>query len=500
MARHVRTFALALVATIAAAAALALIALGVGANPAAAQADNSPTINLSKSDGVIDGEAVTAELTGFAPEASLVVGICSVSVLETFSLTDCDQRSFGAGTADRFGKLTVTFNIFVLVDHEGVDCTLAGQCLVGAANGLDFLSGADDLAIASQPIRFEAASLPPDLAIAATIHDVTPWAIAGTVTCTASAPVKMSAHLGPTSDPNGRYDDALRNPLPAAQGSAVVDCDASADFVIVLDERTGRLRAGDTPYSLDLTASTDRDEASTSLSGTARLAAKSTLAEPVSRSTKAANRTRIANVRLAVRNGEVHARVRIRCGDASADRVTVLVRQPTWGAAAVATGRQGYRVCFGSRVVWVPLQAEGGILMPGAATVIVNAAGAAKAAPAAVPQRMVDPWLVVDTPPEPSADLTITAVRRRSIEVTMQCGDETSDTIIATAEVAWRRGLLVGRTNEQGGGSHNVLTVSCRAPGPTQVTIPLRQRINARWATVHLRVDKTRIEGAYRVE
>jgi LPXTG-motif cell wall-anchored protein len=110
-----------------AAAGLALLVVMVAYAPPSLAA---PSVTVSKTSGLSDGESITVTGSGFAPNmASIAVGQCKKGYTGP---TDCNlQGGATFRTADASGKIA-TVTLKVATTFGGTDCTKV-ECVIGVA-------------------------------------------------------------------------------------------------------------------------------------------------------------------------------------------------------------------------------------------------------------------------------------------------------------------------------------------------------------------------------
>jgi hypothetical protein len=130
---------------------IAVVALLSALSPlsgVAAGAASAPSITVTPSTHVLDGQLVTLAGAGFTPGADLLMGECQAGVT---SLSQCDQGFSDLVVANASGGFSVGIQVareFVL-GSTTVDCAKAGACVMGAVNENDVTQ------LATTPITFK---------------------------------------------------------------------------------------------------------------------------------------------------------------------------------------------------------------------------------------------------------------------------------------------------------------------------------------------------------
>ena len=131
-----------------AAVILGLLALWVGPAPADhGGGHNGETIELSKSDDLIDGEIVTVTITSFLPGNT--VNLVTCYVFPALGPADCNLANFGQHSSEIADDGTATIDY--KVDLIAGSCDQDNPCFIVAADGFG-----TDANYAAQPITFAA--------------------------------------------------------------------------------------------------------------------------------------------------------------------------------------------------------------------------------------------------------------------------------------------------------------------------------------------------------
>ena len=104
-----------------------LAALGLGV--AAAACNSGPTISVSPSTGLTDGQVVVVTGAGYAPNSSLGMVQC---VAGADSIDDCDGRTATSFSADANGGFRKPLTVYRTIHHnvgQTTDCALPGACI-----------------------------------------------------------------------------------------------------------------------------------------------------------------------------------------------------------------------------------------------------------------------------------------------------------------------------------------------------------------------------------
>ncbi len=102
--------------------ALLLVGAALVSSPAGAQV--APSVVVSPSTGLVDGQTVSVEATGFPPTTTLAVIECQPGAT---TATECDIAASELFTSDASGQLTVDYATARLIFTEArgrVDCAI----------------------------------------------------------------------------------------------------------------------------------------------------------------------------------------------------------------------------------------------------------------------------------------------------------------------------------------------------------------------------------------
>jgi hypothetical protein len=167
---------------------LAIVMIAVIGGAGAAAAEAPPTVQVSKTTELFDGETVRVSVTGLEPGGQVGVGQCANAPGNTSCVFFLLAPTTPAGTAD----------VSVVVQRKlpnGIDCAVEGACVVRVIYGPDLSEGAAGQV--DTPIQFvaphgSALTLDPESLVAAT--DGSGW-LTGTITCDPEMDGVLSAQV-----------------------------------------------------------------------------------------------------------------------------------------------------------------------------------------------------------------------------------------------------------------------------------------------------------------
>jgi catabolite regulation protein CreA len=99
-----------------------------GASQSAVAAQATPTISVSPSSGLSNGQSVTITGSGFTPNSSVGVSMCDDPIVDGSS---CDLSTAKVSRSDGSGGFTMTYNVVDTIN--GHTCVPSG-CLIGGSN------------------------------------------------------------------------------------------------------------------------------------------------------------------------------------------------------------------------------------------------------------------------------------------------------------------------------------------------------------------------------
>jgi hypothetical protein len=221
-------------------------------DPASAQVEE-PAITVTPSTGLVDGQLVRVEGTGFNPGSTVYVGACPPGATDPFS---CDLSNVVTTAADASGGFSVDFRAYRFLDTAGgVDCVDV-TCLIGATD-LGALTALTEIHFADAPDPVLTLDVSPD----------TDLSVGDTVTVTGSgfSPfVSVTLRMCPTevdpglctqpfgssgvvtvsADGDGAFETGfdVSRFVPFPGDSGTYDC-ATGSCSVAADSRTGTTAA-----------------------------------------------------------------------------------------------------------------------------------------------------------------------------------------------------------------------------------------------------------------
>ena len=98
-----------------------------------------PPVTVSPTNGLVDGQAVNVQGSGFTPDSLIGIAMCKAGT--TFSLLDCEITNPVWFPDDAAGAFTHSYNVraHITTGHGQIDCTVTpGVCAVAVVNTNDY--------------------------------------------------------------------------------------------------------------------------------------------------------------------------------------------------------------------------------------------------------------------------------------------------------------------------------------------------------------------------
>jgi Neocarzinostatin family len=190
-----------------------------GLVPAAAQV--APSVVVSPSTDLVDGQIVSVEASGFPTNTSLGVVECQAGATTS---RDCDLETVAVRFSDASGHLTTDYATSRVIFTESLgrlDCATDACVLVVAT--------ADEAVVAAAPISFENTPLPPSPVEIQLEHphyqeppDIGGTTLRARISCATTADVTVRFSLRQTNPLGGTTTGSSTITVPCASGSEVL--------------------------------------------------------------------------------------------------------------------------------------------------------------------------------------------------------------------------------------------------------------------------------------
>ncbi len=126
-------------------AAFGVVVIGsflVGVSPASA---GGPSISVTPSTGIVDGQTVTVSGTGFTVGTPTILELIECANVVSPVIADCDTATFEASliSVDDFVQTYTATRLISTANQGSLDCAVPGTCVLGAAAGYIGFQAAD---------------------------------------------------------------------------------------------------------------------------------------------------------------------------------------------------------------------------------------------------------------------------------------------------------------------------------------------------------------------